>query len=358
MPAEGCQWRSRPVGVTFGCSNMVSGGIGGGMMVRRSSAFTLVELLVVIAIIGVLVALLLPAVQAAREAARRTQCTNNIRQLALGFLNHHDQMQHFPTGGWGYPWVGDPDQGYGKNQPGGWVFNVLPFIEEGALHGLGTGLPDSQKRDASAQRIDSPVSSVNCPSRRPSIAFKRGCCSAHNTNYRQREARSCYAANLGDSPALVLFDPVPPTTIAQGEDPGFVWADTSGITGISFQRSETRIAEIEDGTSKTYMIGEKYVNSENYLDGGDPGDDWCMYTGQQDDIYRSTYIDTNVSPPNPWTPMQDRPGVVDTGRFGSAHASGCNFAFVDGSGRFMPYSIDGEVHRALGNRADGQVVDF
>src|SRR5690348_10720611 len=92
--------------------------------------FTLVELLVVIAIIGILIALLLPAVQAAREAARRVQCTNHLKQLGLGFMVHHDQQKHFPTGGWGYMWVCDADRGLDKRQPGGWGYTVLPFTEQ------------------------------------------------------------------------------------------------------------------------------------------------------------------------------------------------------------------------------------
>src|SRR5690606_28075703 len=106
---------------------------------RVGRGFTLVELLVVIAIIGILVALLLPAVQAAREAARRTQCKNNLGQIALGCLLHVDAHQSLPSGGWAKYYTADPNRGYGPDQPGGWCYNILAFVEEESLRDLGRG---------------------------------------------------------------------------------------------------------------------------------------------------------------------------------------------------------------------------
>jgi prepilin-type N-terminal cleavage/methylation domain-containing protein len=103
-------------------------------------AFTLIELLVVIAIIGILVALLLPAVQAAREASRRTQCKNHLKQLGIAANLFADTYKFFPSSGWGDWWVGCPDQGMGPHQPGSWAYQLLGFIEETNRAGMGCDL--------------------------------------------------------------------------------------------------------------------------------------------------------------------------------------------------------------------------
>ena len=134
---------------------------------RRFKGFTLVELLVVISIIGILIALLLPAVQAAREAARMTQCRNHLKQIGLAVLDHEQINGHFPTGGWGWSWGGgDPDRGFGLRQYGGWIYNILPYLEQQALHDLGTGLTDAQKSTMSGQRNVTPLETLICPTRR------------------------------------------------------------------------------------------------------------------------------------------------------------------------------------------------
>ncbi|MDZ7615573.1 MAG: DUF1559 domain-containing protein, partial [Patescibacteria group bacterium] len=129
-------------------------------------AFTLVELLVVITIIGILISLLLPAVQSAREAARRLQCANHLKQLGLACLNHEAALGYFPTGGWGWTFVGEPERGFDAKQPGGWAFNILPYLEQQALRDMGNGLSGQTRTDAITERIATPIAALNCPTRR------------------------------------------------------------------------------------------------------------------------------------------------------------------------------------------------
>ncbi|MFB3104431.1 MAG: DUF1559 domain-containing protein, partial [Pseudomonadales bacterium] len=179
----------------------------------KQRAFTLVELLVVIAIIAMLVTLLLPAVQAAREAARRTQCMNNLRQLGIGVTLHESATGHFPSGGWGHAWVGLPGRGSGLRQPGGWGYNVLPFIEEQSLYDLGKGGNQDQLFAASTQRLQTVIPMVYCPTRRearlyPTTTGCGHCVSPRGANGPFRQvARADYAANGGDTFADFMLGP-------------------------------------------------------------------------------------------------------------------------------------------------------
>lgn len=349
---------------------------GGPRAVRFSTGFTLVELLVVIAIIGILVALLLPAIQAAREAARRTECKNNIKQLALGAINHHDSQRHFPTGGWGWFWVGDPDRGYSKDQPGGWLYNILPFIEEGSLHDAGKD-GDSEnisraQRVAAGTLVSSPIPVINCPSRRAAKAFPMttnagGTSGLFNSVTPNSAGRTDYAMNSGHVYNEFAGQGQGPKNYVEAEGT-FQWGGIANknfpsngpnaLTGISYERSEVSIRQVTDGTSKTYLIGERYVPVAHYEDGLWAGDNetWC--TGFNNDNYRRTgRIDgPNIAEEAP-IPDTDTTSPDATGRFGSAHSGGWNVSFCDGSVSFVSFNIDWQIHRDLGNREDGNAVD-
>ena len=171
---------------------------------KTQRGFTLVELLVVIAIIAMLVVLLLPAVQAAREAARRTQCLNSMRQLALAWVNHESAFGFLPSSGWGWRWQGDPDRGFGASQPGGWAYDILPFVEYQDIHDLGKGLPDQQKAERMLVTVSTPVPMFNCPTRREARAYPKSRGTDLADNLRECKqgsictlARSDYQANSG-----------------------------------------------------------------------------------------------------------------------------------------------------------------
>jgi len=321
--------------------------------------FTLVELLVVITIIGILIALLLPAVQSAREAARRLQCKNNLKQLGLGMLQHTEAHGFLPSGGWGFAWVGDPDRGFGPGQPGGWIYNVLPFIEQETLHQLGAGGTDAQRKKAAAAMAQVTVPLINCPSRRRAQAFVvvHGDFSGgppgwigYNADLVPRATRSDYAANAGDRH---LVNPVGPTSLTAGDQEGpDQWpAWQREMTGISYLRSTVQAAHIRDGMSNTYMLGEKHLDPDHYLDGQTATDNRGMYQGHDYDIYRWAGSESAL------LPRRDTPGYSTEFFFGSAHTGGFHACLCDGSVRVIRYSIDPEVHRRLGNRADGLVVD-
>jgi len=319
-------------------------------------AFTLVELLVVIAIIGILAMLLMGGAQRGVEAARRLKCRNNVYQLARAALRHEQQHGQFPTGGWGWDWVGDPDRGFNKRQPGGWAYNVLPFIEQENLWALPKdGQPNvitQEQLVKTNQMVKTPIKLFICPTRRRTMLFPSpwggtdvAYNAAPNTAADNVQARSDYAFNSGSQRRNEYFSG--PNSLAKGDDPNFGWHDTHGLTGLSFERSEIGFGHVQDGTSFTLMLGEKYLNPDHYLTGRDPSDNESLYTGFNNDNFRVTY----------YAPRQDRAGYTSTFRFGSAHTTGVHMAFCDGSARSVRYTIDPDVFRSLGHRSDGANID-
>jgi prepilin-type N-terminal cleavage/methylation domain-containing protein/prepilin-type processing-associated H-X9-DG protein len=311
--------------------------------------FTLIELLVVIAIIGVLISLLLPAVQKVREAADRAKCQNNLHQMGIGLHNVHDTFGHFPTGGWGYYWVLDEPQTYGvgQSQPGGWLGCLLPFMEQGNLSNMGEGGTPQQVLQANAQRVALTLPFFNCPSRRTGGPYPN----LNTIDYYNCDpqippvmARADYAGNAGDQQSPE--NGRGPATRDQGLSGPFTWVQNPAGTGIFYQRSATRIEEITSGTSNVFLAGEKLMDTLHYTDGRFGGDNENMYCGYDNDVNRSTYFPPQQDAPNlPLLPLSP------TFRFGSIHPGGVNMLMCDGSARLFEYSVAPAVWKSMGRRS-------
>ena len=296
--------------------------------IPERAAFTLVELLVVIAIIGVLVAMLLPAVQAAREAARRTQCQNHLKQIGIAFHNHHDTLLTFPSGGT-IPWAGVTYvAGTTKPEPAAiqgtsWPYQILPYIEQTTLHAV-TSRPTLEQ---------SPINGYFCPS--------RGGPRKNGVNMLNDYA----AATPGDS--VDSWD-----QFWHGE----IWTVPTGAkyNGV-VTRSRTRgtpgkMAHVKDGTSNTMVVSEKWLHSDKW-DAGDWHDDQGWLDGWDPDVIRYTAF-------RPIPDSQGSPYGWDGYQFGSAHSAGINAVLADGSVRMISYSIDRVMFNSLGHRSDGALVKW
>ncbi len=326
---------------------------------RSNKAFTLVELLVVIAIIGVLVALLLPAIQAAREAARRTQCTNNLKQLALANHNHESAKGHFPAGFFfDEPTRAnrDPWREARLGQRGySWMVQVLGYIEQGNI----ASQWDANANVMSARNMplaQADIAGFYCPSRRNTVRSEDELIMFNRWLTGGTDYGGCIGAGNGFMDALIGI--IPPHS--HDFD---VQVDPEGPMAIHFPReqmgvfyvnSKTKFSHIEDGASNTLLLGElqryhsetspyyptPYGNKGTVTsqDGWAPGGANNMFT---------TLHDKNV------------PIVINNGHFeypGSEHPGGANFALADGSTCFLTDDVDGRVYAAMGSCAGGEVI--
>lgn len=299
------------------------------------SAMTLIELLVCISMIGVIVALLLPAIQSARETGRRMSCMNNQRQLVLAAQNHESTHRKFPSTGWGYNWIGMHDQGPGERQPGSWIFAVLPNMEQ---NNLWLASPTAERPHTPIEfqsHVLQKVPQLVCPSKElddpqtanGAVVYRYG----SNVAW---VSRTDYAVNSGDK---ILKNNAGPSAI---NDINFVWPNLDRPSGIAYVRSKIRNSEVADGTTNVIFCGEKWAERSGQLD---RGYDQPWSTGDSQESRRFT------------EKILLRDGSVDGDfeRFGSNHSTGGVFAFVDGSVHIVHFSIHPSVYRSLGNRFDG-----
>ncbi len=274
--------------------------------------FTLIELLVVIAIIAILIALLLPAVQQAREAARRTQCKNNLAQVGLALLNYYYSYETLPPGTVNSEGpVRWDEQGYDFS----WTVAILPFVDQYPLfehYNLKKGVYAPENADVRKSRI--PV--YECPSSPNTDAQTPG---------GMPVAPSSYAGCYNDAEAPINVDQ----------------------SGVLFLNSSVRFEQIRDGSTNTIFVGEKLDQRVSL--------GWVSGTHE---TLRNT--GSFESPSRNWNAREENPPAAnEVGGFGSYHVGGAQFALGDGSVRFLSVNIDPEVFKHLGNRADGELLgDF
>jgi prepilin-type N-terminal cleavage/methylation domain-containing protein/prepilin-type processing-associated H-X9-DG protein len=369
---------------------------------ERGRGFTLVELLVVIAIIGILVALLLPAIQSARESARRTQCRNHLKNIGLAVLNHADAKKVFPTAGSRYLEPGqfelqnnfENGKPLGPDRQGlGWSYQILPYIEEAAALQLQTSVDISKvtislyvcpsRREPTSgwsPQFNIPVSFIDYAGAIP-CTFTTP---ARTVRYNALLAQPFTIASLNSLASSYLGGTARGTTLPpdnalyDGVIVRCPWRYQQMLAGRPAGIPAKNVpglvkhADIIDGTSKTFMIAEKFVRNDNYEGGFDTtrrnSDDRGWADGFDADIMRSScfapmsdgdslaFTPGQLSsyfgdgPSNPGEPPWPIAGLYNVIHFGSAHPAGINAVFADGSVRSFAFDVDSVLFNSLGSR--------
>ena len=304
------------------------------MGLRR--AFTLIELLVVIAIIGILVALLLPAIQSVRESARQVQCRNNIKQLALAAHNYESAFRSLPAyAGEREPALVDFPNRRRKSSMRGWnwLARTLLFAEQDVRAEEWGRLGSAQSLTmtaASQQLLVSPISFLYCPSRRPAAAYPL--IGSFQVRFGDRAARSDYAINGGSA--------IPDEALGQSMTEHRIRVTADGIWRLG---NSTKMRDVTDGLSNTYLLGEKAMDSDKYTTGTDFGDR-APVTGAVD-IETAANSTVRFAARGPH--RDSIHSCLACHDFGSPHYANWNAALADGSVRAIHYGLDIDVHRAV-----------
>jgi len=295
---------------------------------QRRRGFTLIELLVVVAIIAVLIGLLLPAVQKIREAAYRTRCQNNCKQIGLALHMHHDATGVLP-----------PSHGASGGMSGTWLLRILPNIEQSALYQMGTGTPAQQ-----AQAGSTAVNIFLCPSDPRGLTTFNQNVGGFNQDFGLTSYLACHGTTFAN------FNPSTNTFVGDG---------------MIYTGSKVRLTDAQDGASNTIVAGERppspddaylplywgWWNSEYNWDVGMAANGSAIFTFSRGS--------TGTACPNPDRFREgDFLNYCDTNHFWSPHAGGAYFVFGDGGVRYVPYGIGSAVFNALCTRSGGEVVDL
>jgi prepilin-type N-terminal cleavage/methylation domain-containing protein len=337
---------------------------------RRSGGFTLVELLVVIAIIGILVALLLPAVQAAREAARRMQCGNNLKQLALACHNYHDVHKRLP---WNWDVTDNNYDFSGQNIPVAirarvtfsWIVAALPFMEQQTLYDQ---IDFTVHNDTGRNLVirATPISTLICPSNiQPKVRNNQNRGYSVGSSGGPDAAGTDYVGNMGhiwggwrDCAAIPDF-PHPTNVFVRGSNPGTPWVngewdiDIPRQQGLFYYRGSARLDDIIDGTSNTAMVYEDM----HWRGGNGPQFD---RTNTVDSAWMSPLaaIGNLRNPMNNRNPAwQQGAGDVRCHGWSSNHKSVAGCALADGSVQFFKENMDHYTRYALATKAGGEPVN-
>ena len=308
-------------------------------MTARKRGFTLIELLVVIAIIAILIALLLPAVQQAREAARRTQCKNNLKQLGLAMHNYHDTVNVFP---WGF-----------DERETLWSAMILPQIEQANLYSTlvwqeGTIGNWNHAGGPNTKACATVVEGFRCPSMPLGPRDNESIPGRVPVSY-----RACAGSMISSDDAS--------TRPAGFNTPAFLTLEPNNLDGMFFGCSNIRMRDITDGTSNTIMIGES--RTSEYVKDGQQMDYWAFGAPQTggwvlNGISGTEYsegLGSCVVKPNANLDLTMH-GVLMEMSFGSYHVGGAQYTLADGSVKFISENIDLGVYRALGTRGGGEVI--